>query len=139
MRPRKRRIVRFGSAFLFGSGSPTSSIDAANLTSISAGCSNGCSIQHQLAITRRSRRLSVDNSASHSRLPIPQCHPPGFLVRLIAGALVEKAAGVKVLIHGLPGTGKTELARTLAQAANAARHAVGEADEDGDEPIRGHG
>ena len=51
-------------------------------------------------------------------------------------ALAEGAAGVNILIHGRPGTGKTELARTLAAAAGAALHAVGEADEDGEEPDR---
>lgn len=59
-----------------------------------------------------------------------------FLVRLLRGAVAQRAPGVNVLIHGPPGTGKTELARTLAAAAGAALYSVGEADEDGDEPSR---
>lgn len=58
------------------------------------------------------------------------------LVRLLAGALGQAAAGVNILIHGPPGTGKTELARTLAAAVGATLFSVGEADEDGDEPSR---
>ncbi|HEX8667159.1 MAG TPA: AAA family ATPase [Allosphingosinicella sp.] len=59
-----------------------------------------------------------------------------LIARLLGGALRARAAGVNVLIYGPPGTGKTELARTLAAAAGADLYAVGEADEDGDEPTR---
>ena len=60
----------------------------------------------------------------------------GFLIRLLAGAVHARAVGVNILIHGPPGTGKTELARTLAAAAGVPLYSVGEADEDGDEPTR---
>jgi len=59
-----------------------------------------------------------------------------YLVRLLRGAIVERAVGINLLIHGPPGTGKTEFARTLAAAAGARLHAVAEADEDGAEPKR---
>lgn len=59
-----------------------------------------------------------------------------FLVRLLAGAIAARAPGINVLIHGPPGTGKTELARTLAAAAGASLFSVGESDEYGEEPTR---
>lgn len=59
-----------------------------------------------------------------------------FLVRLLRGALAERAAGINILIHGPPGTGKTEFARALVAAAEAPLFAIGEVDEDGDEPDR---
>ncbi|RYE03486.1 MAG: AAA family ATPase [Sphingomonadales bacterium] len=59
-----------------------------------------------------------------------------LLVRLLRGALERGAVGVNIVLHGPPGTGKTELARTLAHAAGAMLHGVGEADDEGDEPTR---
>jgi len=59
-----------------------------------------------------------------------------FLVRLLAGSSLERAAGVNILIYGPPGTGKTEFARSLAATAGLALYGVGEADDDGDEPTR---
>jgi transitional endoplasmic reticulum ATPase len=59
-----------------------------------------------------------------------------MLRRLLAGALAHRAHGINILIHGPPGTGKTEMALALAAAVGAPLHAIGEADEDGDEPTR---
>ncbi len=65
-------------------------------------------------------------------------HEPAFdlLVRLLKGALAARTRGVSLLIHGPPGTGKTELARTLAAEAGASLFAVGESDAEGEEPSR---
>jgi len=77
---------------------------------------------------RRTARLTPEDFAGTPDLD--------FLVALLAGAARDRAPGVNILIHGPPGTGKTELACTLAAAANLPLHAVGEADADGHEPTR---
>ncbi|PSJ40798.1 AAA family ATPase [Allosphingosinicella deserti] len=82
-----------------------------------------------LAGARQPAALSPDDFAEHAK-------DLEFLVRLVRGAVTRGASGVNVLIHGPPGTGKTELARTLAAEAGHALHAVGESDPDGDEPNR---
>ena len=59
-----------------------------------------------------------------------------FAERLLKGALRRKAAGVNILLYGPPGTGKTEFCKTLAAHLGAQLFAVGETDDDGDEPSR---
>ncbi|TNC09043.1 ATP-binding protein [Methylobacterium terricola] len=56
--------------------------------------------------------------------------------RLVGAALRDGATGVNILLHGAPGTGKTEFARTLATRLDASASFVGEADEDDGEPTR---
>ena len=51
-------------------------------------------------------------------------------------ALAEQRSGVNILVHGAPGTGKTELARTLARDLGCELFEVVSEDEDGD-PISG--
>lgn len=56
--------------------------------------------------------------------------------RLLRGALERGARGVNILVHGPPGTGKTEFCRVLARRIGVDLFGVGEADESGDEPSR---
>ena len=56
--------------------------------------------------------------------------------RLLRGALDRGARGVNILVHGPPGTGKTEFCRVLARRMGVDLFSVGEADESGDEPSR---
>ncbi len=55
---------------------------------------------------------------------------------LLRGALERNARGVNILVHGPPGTGKTEFCRILARRIGVDLFSVGEADESGDEPTR---
>ena len=55
---------------------------------------------------------------------------------LLRGALERGAPGVNILVHGPPGTGKTEFCRVLARRMGVDLISVGEADERGDEPTR---
>ena len=57
--------------------------------------------------------------------------------RLVAGALDAGAPGVNILLHGPPGTGKTEFCKVLADRLGVTLFSAGETDDDGDEPTRG--
>jgi ATP-dependent 26S proteasome regulatory subunit len=60
-----------------------------------------------------------------------------FVVRLLRGAAGARQKGVNILLYGPPGTGKTELCKVIAAQLGCDLFAIGEADEDGDEPSRG--
>ena len=58
------------------------------------------------------------------------------LERILRGALRSVRKGVNVLVHGPPGTGKTEFCKTLAARLEAPLYVVGESDAAGGEPSR---
>lgn len=54
-----------------------------------------------------------------------------LLVGFLRGALASQAEGVNVLLYGVPGTGKTELARALGAALSSTLYEVNVESEDG--------
>ena len=58
------------------------------------------------------------------------------LQRLLDGALQCGRKGVNILVHGQPGTGKTEFCKTVAACLEVPLYAVGESDSVGAEPSR---
>ncbi|MFC4352255.1 AAA family ATPase [Fodinicurvata halophila] len=59
-----------------------------------------------------------------------------LLVRLLQGTREQEPEGINILIHGPPGTGKTEFAKVASAAAGLSLYPAGEEDEKGFEPMR---
>ena len=59
-----------------------------------------------------------------------------ILMPFLNKALDEKIKGVNILLYGLPGTGKTELSKTIADVLGTKLYEIAYADSDGD-PIEG--
>jgi SpoVK/Ycf46/Vps4 family AAA+-type ATPase len=71
------------------------------------------------------------------RLDWPHLEKPQTLLRAaLVAALERKAPGINVLLHGVPGTGKTEFARALLADIGATAFAVDHGDKHGEEASR---
>lgn len=64
--------------------------------------------------------------------------PAAQLARFLQNVSERRISGVNILLYGPPGTGKTEFCKSLAKNLGLNLFAVGERDEEGDEPSR-HG
>jgi AAA+ superfamily predicted ATPase len=93
------------------------------------GIEDGEEIVTAMVGARQQARLPLD------AFPQAKDHAD-LLARMLRGAVATRAEGVNILIHGPPGTGKTEFARSLSAAAGAVLFAVGENVFDGEEPTR---
>ena len=59
-----------------------------------------------------------------------------FIADLIKGANSSKEKGINILVHGAPGTGKTEFCKVLSRHLGLKLFSVGENDDDGEEASR---
>ena len=64
-------------------------------------------------------------------------HDLELMTQVLRGAFETRATGVNILLYGIPGTGKSELAKVLSLTAGAPVFPIGEADDEGGEPSRG--
>jgi SpoVK/Ycf46/Vps4 family AAA+-type ATPase len=90
---------------------------------------DGAAMQEAILGTPRAASLALE-AFDHLREDVARVR------KLLAGALEQRAEGVHVLLHGPPGTGKTELCGSLAAALGVPCFPVGEADAFGNEPTR---
>ncbi|MCC5986513.1 MAG: AAA family ATPase [Pararhodobacter sp.] len=59
-----------------------------------------------------------------------------LIADILRGAFANRERGVNILLYGIPGTGKTEFAKVLANVVSAAMYPIGEVDDEGGEPTR---
>ncbi|GHU84077.1 ATPase [Deferribacterales bacterium] len=60
----------------------------------------------------------------------------GTIKSILSATLKKQLKGVNILLYGIPGTGKTELTKTLAREVNAELYSISEENVDGDKRER---
>lgn len=59
-----------------------------------------------------------------------------LLASLLSRAFEQQEKGINILLWGMPGTGKTEFSKTLAEKIGVKLYSIGESDDEGSEPNR---
>lgn len=124
---------------------PGSTLRRSGLVEVSAGCNLERNVSLRRASLRRlacNRLTSIEDLFDEFLRPggcpsltlgdYPHVSPRvGDLLEVVREALDSRRRGVNILLHGPPGTGKTELTRTLAAAASSRVFDVSSMDADG--------
>lgn len=117
-------------AFIKLDASPRDMEDLIKLPGIIESCINQ---RHGSIQELMSHFVDIPSAGTLSSTDYPHlAEDLGYLARFLKGAINARAEGVNVLLHGIPGTGKTELAKLLGQELGSSLYEVTSKDEDGD-------
>lgn len=125
---------------------------------LEVGSSNRCDFGDMLQLSKMGHRLLMDShdsvesmaktvlepfssidakNSSGNQLAWPHLDmQTAYLKSVLTLAIEKKSTGINILLHGIPGTGKTEYARTLCQDLALSAYSVTSKDEEGDEATR---
>ena len=140
------RVLGIPSSAVAKAIEPSSRLRRSHLVTVLSGCEVSSMLQLRRGGLRKLGKFrisSVDEMLDGFVVtpPVPSLGPsdyahlePGFpmLQRFLFDALRHKRTGVNVLLHGAPGTGKTELVRVLARQAGVPLFEVAGTQHSGD-------